>query len=163
MGAETERKSLEVVEFSLAKRSYCVELSYVDEVIALDNLTPIPLAPPGLSGLTCLRGMTYPCVDIFSLIHRVVNQWNQTKLYGLRVSSERIPFVLVVWKIRGIFKIPETSYKKVDKDLIAGIWQDQANPKQLINVKSIPRQLRSQVSSVWAETLGVASAKEVNR
>ena len=112
--------------------------------------------------MTCLRGMTYPCVDIFSLIQRVANPWNQTKLYGLRVSSGKIPFVIVVWKIRGIFKIPKNSFTKMDEDLIAGVWQDQANAKQFINVKNIPLQLRNQVSSVWAETLGMASAKEVD-
>ncbi len=144
----------DVLEFQLAGRSYCVDRNYVDEIFTLANLTPVPLAPAGLYGLTCLRGMIFPCVDIFGLLNDIPSPWHQAKMYGLRISVEQEPFAMIAWRIRGLFKVPNSEFVPEHKGLSIGYWMDQANAKQMVNVAAHTA-CRAVIESFPAVTLTV--------
>jgi purine-binding chemotaxis protein CheW len=53
----------EVVRVRVAGRPYAVPAARVREVAQLTALTPVPLAPPRVLGLTQLRGQILPVLD----------------------------------------------------------------------------------------------------
>jgi purine-binding chemotaxis protein CheW len=55
---------LEVIEFGLAQERYAVETTYVAEICPLDDLTPLPCAPPFIRGLVNVRGRILPVIDL---------------------------------------------------------------------------------------------------
>jgi purine-binding chemotaxis protein CheW len=61
---EAGGKTLEVVEFHLAKEVYAVEHAYVREVLRLENLTPLPCTPAFIRGIINVRGQILPVIDI---------------------------------------------------------------------------------------------------
>lgn len=63
-GHEDVGQTLEVVEFRLAKEVYAIEHAYVREVLPLENLTPLPCAPPFVRGIINVRGEILPVIDI---------------------------------------------------------------------------------------------------
>lgn len=55
---------LEVLEFSLARERYALEIRYVREVYPLKDLTPLPCTPPFVSGIVNVRGRMLPVIDL---------------------------------------------------------------------------------------------------
>lgn len=77
-----QEKTIELLEFQLAKERYALEMRYVLEVYPLRDLTPLPGTPPFLRGVVNVRGRILPVIDMkrfFALpetgitdLHRVV-------------------------------------------------------------------------------------------
>ena len=60
-------QSLEVVEFLLASEHYGIELTYIREIHALTEFTPLPGTPAFVLGLTNVRGQILSVIDIKKL------------------------------------------------------------------------------------------------
>ncbi|MFC4356851.1 chemotaxis protein CheW [Halobium salinum] len=53
----------QVLEFGLGDESYCLDISYIDEIVDAGELTRIPNSPPHVEGVMDLRGRTTSIVD----------------------------------------------------------------------------------------------------
>lgn len=62
-----EEDTIEVVEFLVAQERYAVELSFVREVCALKEFTPLPGTPPFVLGVISLHGRILSVLDIKKL------------------------------------------------------------------------------------------------
>lgn len=59
----TEKKGPWAI-FSVADETFAVSVEDVQEVMLQQPLTPVPLAPPYISGLLNLRGQVMPAIDL---------------------------------------------------------------------------------------------------
>ncbi len=57
-------EELEIVEFLLAGERYGIAASYVREVCALNDLTPVPCTPPFVLGIINVRGQVVSVIDL---------------------------------------------------------------------------------------------------
>jgi purine-binding chemotaxis protein CheW len=64
---ELPQSQLEVVEFLLASEHYGIELTYMREIHALSEFTPLPGTPAFVLGLTNVRGQILSVIDIKKL------------------------------------------------------------------------------------------------
>jgi purine-binding chemotaxis protein CheW len=64
---ELPQSQLEVVEFLLASEHYGIELTYIREIHALSEFTPLPGTPAFVLGLTNVRGQILAVIDIKKL------------------------------------------------------------------------------------------------
>ncbi|MFB6304752.1 MAG: chemotaxis protein CheW, partial [Haloferacaceae archaeon] len=64
-GTETDatRTDAQVLEFDLGDETYCVEISYVAEIVDMGQLTEVPNTPDYVEGVIDLRGRTTSIVD----------------------------------------------------------------------------------------------------
>jgi purine-binding chemotaxis protein CheW len=62
-----QQSQLEVVEFLLASEHYGIELTYIREIHALSEFTPLPGTPAFVLGLTNVRGQILSVIDIKKL------------------------------------------------------------------------------------------------
>lgn len=62
--AADPRGLIEIVEFELAGERYGIELACVREVCVLQELTPVPCAPPFVLGIINLRGEIHTVIDL---------------------------------------------------------------------------------------------------
>lgn len=53
----------QVLEFGLGTERYCVDISYVSEIVDTAELTPIPNAPSHVEGVMDLRGRTTSIIN----------------------------------------------------------------------------------------------------
>lgn len=53
----------QVLEFGLGAETYCLDISYIDEIVDAGDLTRIPNSPPHVEGVMDLRGRTTTIVD----------------------------------------------------------------------------------------------------
>ncbi|MFB6266539.1 MAG: chemotaxis protein CheW [Halodesulfurarchaeum sp.] len=64
MSAAATAGDLQVLEFEIGGKRYCVTLAHVDEIVNNDNaITAVPGTPPGVVGVMDLRGRTTKIVD----------------------------------------------------------------------------------------------------
>jgi purine-binding chemotaxis protein CheW len=57
------RADLQVLEFRLEDKNYCIDIAHVDEIVDKDELTPLPNADPRIEGVMDLRGTTTTIVN----------------------------------------------------------------------------------------------------
>ena len=54
---------VQVLEFRLEDRKYCIDIAHVDEIVDKDELTPLPNADPRVEGVMDLRGTTTTIIN----------------------------------------------------------------------------------------------------
>jgi len=54
---------VQVLEFRLEDRKYCIDIAHVDEIVDKDELTPLPNSEPRVEGVMDLRGATTTIIN----------------------------------------------------------------------------------------------------
>jgi purine-binding chemotaxis protein CheW len=96
---------VEVLRFQLAYQEYALEMRYVREVILTGEITPVPGAPPFISGICAARGQIISLVDLrvlFSLPEKGLTDLNRV----IVMTDGHITFGILADNITGIGIIP---------------------------------------------------------
>ena len=54
---------VQVLEFRLEDRNYCIDIAHVDEIVDKEELTPLPNSDPRVEGVMDLRGTTTTIIN----------------------------------------------------------------------------------------------------
>lgn len=68
MSSASTGTNLQVLEFRLEDRKYCVDIAHVDEIVNKSDLTPLPNSESHVEGLMDLRGTTTTIVNPKALL-----------------------------------------------------------------------------------------------
>jgi purine-binding chemotaxis protein CheW len=103
----TEAGIVEVLRFQLAYQEYAIGMRYVREVILTGEITPVPGAPPFISGICAARGQIISLVDLrvlFSLPEKGLTDLNRV----IVITDGQITFGILSDTITGIGTIPSS-------------------------------------------------------
>ena len=145
-GGAADWSGLEVLAFESMGRFFAVQADPVAEIFPIENLTPVPLAPPGLQGLTYLRGATYPCIDLIGLTTGVPCVWHQHRLYGVRIELAKVQFAVTAWKISGLMRVQDARLTDEIQGVSDGAWVERGLSYKLIDVRRIPAEMRKAIT-----------------
>jgi len=53
----------QLLEFRLGTEEYCIDITYVDEIVGINDIRSLPQAPRHVEGVTDLRGQTTTVID----------------------------------------------------------------------------------------------------
>jgi len=98
---------VEVLRFQLAYQEFALEMRYVREVILTGEITPVPGAPPFISGICAARGQIISLVDLrvlFSLPEKGLTDLNRV----IVMTDGHITFGILADNITGIGTIPSS-------------------------------------------------------
>lgn len=98
---------VEVLRFQLAYQEYALEMRYVQGVILTGEITPVPGAPPFISGICAARGQIISLVDLrvlFSLQEKGLTDLNRV----IVMTDGQITFGILSDTITGIGNIPSS-------------------------------------------------------
>lgn len=101
----TETGIVEVLRFQLAYQEYALEMRYVREVILTGEITPVPGAPPYISGICAARGQIISLVDLrvlFSLPEKGLTDLNRV----IVMTDGQMTFGILADNITGLGTIP---------------------------------------------------------
>lgn len=102
---EIETGIVEVLRFQLAYQEYAIEMRSVREVILTGEITPVPGAPPFISGICAARGQIISLVDLrvlLSLPEKGLTDLNRV----IVITDGHITFGILADNITGIGTIP---------------------------------------------------------
>ena len=60
--------TVDVVEFTLGSERYALDISLVREIVVMMQITPIPRAPPHITGVINLRGEITNIMNLYTLL-----------------------------------------------------------------------------------------------
>lgn len=97
--------ALEIVVFVLAHETYGIETSFVREIHALTDLTPLPCTPAFVLGVVNLRGEIVSVIDVkkfFDLPEKGLTDLNKVVV----LQSETMRFGVLADAVLGVRRIP---------------------------------------------------------
>jgi purine-binding chemotaxis protein CheW len=98
---------VEVLRFQLAYQEYALEMRYVREVILTGEITPVPGAPPFISGICAARGQIISLVDLrvlFALPEKGLTDLNRV----IVMTDGHMTFGILADNITGMGTIPSS-------------------------------------------------------
>lgn len=117
----------------LAAEEYAVPVAYVREVIALDEIIPVPGTPADVLGVRNLRGQILPVIDLTVLL-RIDRTESPRLLLIAEAGGHRAGLALD--EVSGIAELPEPSAENESGLLLEGSVLEGAD---LIGVIDVPR------------------------
>lgn len=87
--------TMQLVSFRLAQEEYGIEITKVQEIILMGEITRVPQTPPYIKGLINLRSTVIPIVDLrlrFGLAHQ--EPTDDTRIMVVNVSGKTIGIIV---------------------------------------------------------------------
>lgn len=153
----------QLVIFDLAKECYGVEIAAVDSIIEMQPITGVPRAPDFVEGVTNLRGVVLPVIDLrkrFGLAAQETTR--KTRIIVVEIGG--LPVGMVVDAVSEVLRVPEEAIEPlspivttVDSAFITGVAK--------VNTRLIILLDLNQVFSTGekAEMQSVRSTVEISR
>jgi len=112
-------ETVQVVSFHLGTEEYGVDISQVQEIIRMVEITHVPRAPHFMEGVINLRGQLIPIIDLrtrFSM--QRAEHTKSTRIVVTEIGSKRVG--IVVDSVSEVINIPLESVEPAP-DMIAGV------------------------------------------
>ncbi len=114
--------------FHVGKYLFGVDVALVQEVVRLQQITPVPLAPPEIAGLINLRGEVLTAIDLRARLGLPAADADREPVnVVVRVDDE--PVSLLVDEIAGVLEVSQVPFEQtpatVDekvRDLLLGAY-----------------------------------------
>ena len=136
----------QLVVLRLADEDYAVAISYVREIIRMQNITVVPQAPPFVEGIINIRGSVIPVIDLrkrFGMLHR--EESADTRIIVVDVHTYTVG--LVVDAVTEVTTIPESAIEPVSNMAVASLSSDLRGivnlPEKLIILIDLPALLNT--------------------
>jgi purine-binding chemotaxis protein CheW len=116
---DTQAQEIDLLSFRLGAESYTLLVNDVREVLKIRTLTPVPNAPPYILGVTALRGMVLPVIDLcirFGLTPGVRDEKSRI----IVVSSDQEDVGLVVDRVTGVLRTMPDAIKPTPENIEQG-------------------------------------------
>lgn len=99
--------------FEVGGGKYAVHISYVNEVVSVDNITFVPGYPEYVRGVIKLRDVTVPIIDFMSLLGKGLSQINKNN-YCIIAQYDGHNYGITVNKVADIADFGEDNMEAFD-------------------------------------------------
>ena len=159
---ETGTNEFEIVEFSIGKVNYGINVAKVREVIQRTPVTAMPQAHPYIDGLFTLRGKAIPLVNLPRCLNVMTNGDDAKNIIVTEINNYDIGFLVEnVSRIHRIsWKDMEPSPEVGDQSRVVGIVKMPNRIVLLLDFETIIAEINPEIN---AKLTTVADASEVIR
>ncbi|MFN2449705.1 MAG: chemotaxis protein CheW [Candidatus Baltobacteraceae bacterium] len=115
----TAAEMVQVVSFALGSEEYGVDISQVQEIIRMVEITHVPRAPHFMEGVINLRGQLIPIIDLRTRFGMPrTGKTKSTRIVVTEIGSKRVGIV-----VDGVSEVLNIPLEQVEKapDMIAGV------------------------------------------
>lgn len=120
--SEVEEETLELLVFELSGEIYAIESRYVETVVPLHQLTPVPCTPDFVLGVMSVRGRIRSILDLRRFFELPITGLSDRNS-AVVLSGAGMEFCLLTDRIKGTQSIPVTHLQAALGNL-AGIRAD---------------------------------------
>jgi len=111
-----DKKITEYLVFESGEGRWAVPSRVVERIVRLDAITPVPLAPSFLMGLTNLTGSAITVIDLGGLISEATGwtAWRTRGKFCILVTEGGLSIGLAAKKVYRVVRVVETSLLPVE-------------------------------------------------
>jgi purine-binding chemotaxis protein CheW len=112
-------QTVDVVEFDLGGELYALDIQLAREIVEMMPITPIPRAPPYLSGIINLRGEITTILDLANLLGMV----GKKELNGQKIivlvpeAAGGVNIGVIVDEVHSVIQVPEGHIEKLGEGI----------------------------------------------
>jgi purine-binding chemotaxis protein CheW len=110
--AGRDNEMLQLATFFVAGEMFGIDVKDVQEVLMAQEVTPVPLAPAHVVGLTNLRGQILPALDLRTRLG-IEPRSEDAERSNLVVKTSEGPVSLVVDEIGDVIELPSNAWRDV--------------------------------------------------
>ncbi len=117
--AEKAGNEIQVVEFSLGKETFAVNLFDVREIVEASRITPVPHAASHIKGIIDLRGEITTIVDlkkILQISEKEVTDEDSSRFIVLDESVTRVKTGIMVDDVTSVLNVPTSEIDQATHD-----------------------------------------------
>jgi purine-binding chemotaxis protein CheW len=117
----------QLVVFDLGSEQFGIEIAAVEGIVKMQEITKVPFAPPYMEGITNLRGMVLPVIDLkkrFGLLAEPVTK--ETRI--ITVSMDTVKLGMIVTAVsevltidESVIELPQAMITNVNSEFITGV------------------------------------------
>ncbi|MCZ8155774.1 MAG: chemotaxis protein CheW [Leptospira sp.] len=129
--------------FKCDEKDYALEIRFVTEIVALQEITEIPDLPPYLKGIINLRGKVLPVLDVRSRFNMVETEYTERTCLVI-AAKENSMIGLIVDAVTEVVKIPISEIEpppkmndKTSSRFVTGIGKAQEGVKIILNLHNL--------------------------
>ncbi len=138
-----KKEERKVLIFRVAREEYGMDLSYVREVIKVNEIKSLSQTPEFIEGVTYLRGHLIALVNLRKRLHLKESEVPERKVIICRVQGKILGFLveelreIISLSREGIFPLPEIVSNQAGSDLISEIAQIEGRMIPLLNLEKV--------------------------
>jgi len=117
----------QLVVFDLGSEQFGIEIAAVEGIVKMQEITKVPFAPPYMEGITNLRGMVLPVIDLkkrFGLPEEPTTK--ETRI--ITVSMDTVKLGMIVTAVSevltigdSVIELPQAMITNVNSEFITGV------------------------------------------
>lgn len=112
---------VQVLEFRLEDRKYCIDIAHVDEIVDKDDLTPLPNSEPRVEGVMDLRGTTTTIINPKHVLD-IDQTESGERVVVLETDDDEGAVGWLIDSVHQVFSIDEEEVdESVESDSVQGI------------------------------------------
>jgi purine-binding chemotaxis protein CheW len=142
---ETAEQVRQLVAFHLADERYGVEISLINEIIRLREITHLPRTVPYIEGVINLRGRIVPVMDLRKRLGLPeAAHDSRTRIIVVEIADCTVG--MIVDGVNGVLRIPESRIEPpsqlvgdLDTDFISGVGKSDEQLVILLNMENVVR------------------------
>ena len=150
--------TMQLVSFRLAQEEYGIEITKVQEIILMGEITRVPQTPDFIKGLINLRNTVIPIVDLRLRFGLAQEEWtDETRIMVVNVSGKTIGII-----VDGVSEVLRISSDQIapPPPTVAGLGQEYLTglaklDKRLLILLDIDKILGETDAAVQAATAGL--------
>lgn len=110
---ETGTGEVELLEFLVSKKHYCINVLKIKEIVQLENIVPIPGEKPEVAGKAVVRDMMVSVIDLNRVLEKKPYEPSE-RCIGILCEFNQSVVVFLVDTILGIKRVKWTELKSPD-------------------------------------------------
>lgn len=123
---KTGTGELEIVVFNVLGQKFAINVLKTKEIVAIDNITKMPLSDNSIKGLTTVRDKIYPVIDLSYVLYQKDILENKTlkEVKGLLCEFNKQEIIFLIDDVHDILRIKwedvESSQNLLSSPLVVG-------------------------------------------
>ncbi len=117
----------QLVIFDLGNEQFGIEIASVEGIVKMQEITKVPFSPPYMEGITNLRGMVLPVIDLkkrFGLPAETATK--ETRI--ITVSMDKVKMGMIVTAVNevltiddSVIELPQAMITNINSEFITGV------------------------------------------
>jgi purine-binding chemotaxis protein CheW len=131
----------QVLLFSVADNLYCIDSSDVDQILRVPDVTPVPMAPEIVRGMSSVKGSMVTIIDTRYLLNKdkfIPMDSQKCRIVTLEIEGVFIALLVEEIKSNVILDEENIEHKSSDTELVCGILNIGKSLVHLIDTDKLP-------------------------
>ena len=121
MSEDIQEKTIQLLLFQIGKENYAIHIEKTQEIIRMQEITPLPKTPKFIKGVINLRGHIIPVVDMHERLGITGQDYKNARIIIVKIQGKLVGMV-----VSSVSEVVNLSVEDLEEppELIAGLSRE---------------------------------------